>query len=78
MVHKDLHSVILPAENVVEFVLLVLLLLQEQHGVYVPVYLEVLVISKPSKENSLISFDWGFVFSHLFIREFNCFSCSLK
>lgn len=78
MIDKDLHSIILPAENIVELIPFVLLLLQEQHGVYVPVYLEVLVISKSGKQNSLISFNRWFDLSILLSRKFNCFSLSLK
>ena len=60
MIYENLDSEVLPAENVIELVPFVLLLLQEQHRVHVPVYLEVLMVAQPSEQYRLISFYWIF------------------
>ena len=78
MIYKNLNSEVLPAENVIELVPFVLLLLQEQHRVHIPVYLEVLMVAQPSEQYRLISFYWWLVLYLLFICDLDSFSRSFE
>ena len=78
VIYEHIDCVFLPAENVIELVPLVLLLLQEQHRVNVPVSLEVLVVAQPSEEHRLISFDWCLVLNLLFICDLDYVSRSFE
>lgn len=71
VINKYLDREILPAENVVELVPFVLLLLQEKHRVHFPVYLEVLVVAQPCEEYSLVSYNWRLILQLLFISNLN-------
>jgi len=67
VVDVHLYELLVPNENIVEFIPLIFLLPHIQHGVHVEVDLEILVIAKSGEKYGFIPGQWWLPFSILLL-----------